>query len=154
MALKLHSAAFDAGQSIPTRYTCDGDNISPPLSWQVMPDGTQSLALICDDPDAPSGTFSHWVLYNLPAGTQSLPENYPSGEQPAPGGMQGPNDFGHVEYGGPCPPGGPPHHYHFRLYALDSKLNLSPGATRDQVLGTIEPHVLEQTELVGIYQRQ
>jgi hypothetical protein len=153
MNLELTSTVFEAGASIPDKYTCEGEDVSPPLSWLGMPEGTQSLALICDDPDSTNGPWSHWVLYDIPPDQFGVEENVPADPQLEWGGVQGRNDFGNVGYGGPCPGRGAPHHYYFRLYALDEELDLPPGATRQQVLDRIQDHVLEQTELMGTYQR-
>ncbi len=148
MPLMLRSSAFESGQTIPTKYTCDGQNVSPPLQWTGAPDDTQSFALICDDPDAPRGTFTHWVLYNLPPDANGLTEGDDSG-----GGMLGRTSFGKAAYGGPCPPRGPAHRYYFRLYALSEEVDMSEGATRDQVFNRIQPLILDQAELMGTYSR-
>lgn len=151
--MDLMSSAFDNNGAIPARYTCDGENISPPLRWVGVPPEAESLVLICDDPDAPSGTWSHWVLYNLAPQMEGLEEDVPEEERLSPTGMHGRNDFGDSGYGGPCPPQGSEHRYYFRLYALDTTLDLLPGATRKQVLNQIEGHILAQTEFVGLYSR-
>lgn len=153
MALELTSEAFDAGQTIPTAYTCEGGGVSPPLTWENAPADTKSFVLIADDPDAPGGLFSHWVLYNIPADKRGLEEDVPAESQLSWGGVQGRNDFGDVGYGPPCPPAGSEHRYYFRLYALNGQLDLPPGATRAQVLDAIEGIILEQTELVGVVGR-
>jgi len=153
MDLKLTSEVFDPDGMIPAQYTCEGDDMSPPLNWQGVPDEAQSLVMICDDPDAPNGTWTHWLLYNVPLSRQSLPEGVPTDPELPWGGMQGRNDSGALGYGGPCPPPGPAHHYYFRLYALDEAPDLSPGATRQQVLDAIQDHILEKTELIGRYAR-
>ncbi len=153
MALTIRSDAFAADQPIPTRFTCDGDDVSPALSWSDVPGGTQSLALIMDDPDAPRGVFTHWVLFNLPASAQSLPEGVAKTERPESGGVQGRTDFGDIGYGGPCPPPGGPHRYRFSLYALDGQLSLEPGASKQQVLDAMEGHLLGEARLAGTYQR-
>ena len=150
--MELISSAFDEGAMIPGKYTCDGADVSPPLKWGALPDGTKSLALICDDPDAPVGTWVHWVYYDIPAGTEGLPESVVPDERPAQGGTQGINDFRKIGYGGPCPPGGT-HSYYFKLYALDTTLNLSPGATKKQLLKAMENHIIGQTQLMGKYRR-
>jgi hypothetical protein len=150
--MKITSTSFQ-GSQIPAKFTCNGAGISPQLAWTAPPAGTQSLALIVTDPDAPRGTFVHWVLYDLPAGTQSLPEGLPTQGQLADGSRQGRNDFGEIGYGGPCPPGHSPHHYVFTLYALDGKLNLPVGATRAQVESAMQGHTLARGELIGLYQR-
>lgn len=153
MSLVLTSSAFKPDERIPTKYTCDGDDVSPPLSWQGTPPEAQSLVLIFDDPDAPNGMFSHWVLYNLPADMTSLPEAYPTSDEPSSGGTQGRNDFGSMGYGGPCPPQGSEHRYYFRLYALNRQLDIPAGATRAQILDRIQPHIIDRTELSGTYSR-
>jgi Raf kinase inhibitor-like YbhB/YbcL family protein len=126
--------------------------VSPPLKWGSLPDGTKSLVLICDDPDAPVGTWVHWVYYDIPVQTKDLPENVAPDERPAPGGIQGINDFSRIGYGGPCPPGGT-HRYFFKLYALDTLLNLSPGATKSQIVKAMENHVVDHVQLMGKYHR-
>lgn len=150
--MKLSTTAFDPGGMIPARFTCDGDDISPALSWQDLPAGAASLAIICDDPDAPAGTWVHWVYYDIPVQVSSLPAGVPNLERPASGGVQGINDFRKLGYGGPCPPGGT-HRYFFNLYALDSVLGLAPGATKKQLLKAMAGHVLEHAELMGRYKR-
>jgi Raf kinase inhibitor-like YbhB/YbcL family protein len=151
--MNLSSTSFQDGSRIPAKYTCSGANISPQLAWSAPPAGTVSLALTVTDPDAPRGTWVHWVMYNLPAGTRALPEGLPALGQLPDGALQGRNDFGEIGYGGPCPPPGSPHHYIFTLYALDSKLNLPVGATRAQVEAAMQGHILASGRLVGIYQR-
>ena len=151
--MKLESSAFAADDLIPSLYTCDGQNISPPLNWSTPPEGTQSFVLICDDPDAPMRTFVHWVLYNLPADTRQLPENIPSSAKLANGGVHGKNDFRQLGYGGPCPPGGT-HRYFFKLYALSRQLDLAPGATKAQVERAMKGQILAETEMIGRYRRQ
>ncbi len=146
MAFALSSSAFAQGKPIPAKYTCDGLDISPPLAWGDAPMGTQSFALIMDDPDAPAGTWVHWVLFNLPAQTHQLAEK-------ATQGVQGRNSWGRLGYGGPCPPSGT-HRYFFRLYALDTLLQLPAGATKEQVLRAMQGHVLAQAELMGVYARR
>ena len=150
--MKLTSSAFDEGGMIPSKYTCDGADVSPPLKWSALPDGTKSLALICDDPDAPMGTWVHWVFYDIPAKTKDLPENITSDKHPASGGVQGINDFRRIGYGGPCPPSGI-HRYYFKLYALDTLLNLPPGASKEQVMKEMQKHNLGQAQLMGKYRR-
>ena len=147
--IDLTSTAFRSGSSSPDRYTCVGEGGSPPLEWRKIPEGTRSLALILDDPDAPSGLFVHWVLYNLPPNMNGLPENYSPGD----GVHSGRNSLGQTGYSGPCPPGGETHHYYFRLYALDKTLELTSGATRAQVIDALQGHVLAETELIGLYGR-
>lgn len=145
--MKLESSAFTEGEFIPKTYTCDGQDISPPLSWDDPPTGTQSFAFIADDPDAPMGTFVHWVIYNLPASTRQLTE----GSEPD--GIEGKNDFGTLKYGGPCPPGGT-HSYFFKLYALDTTLDLPAGAKKAAVLKAMAGHILAEAQLMGRYSRQ
>jgi Raf kinase inhibitor-like YbhB/YbcL family protein len=151
----LASPAFQSGDSIPRQHTCDGADVSPPLDWLAPPGGTASFALIVEDPDAPGGTFIHWVLYDLPGSSASLPEGVAkSGELPQMGGArQGRTSFGRTGYGGPCPPAGAAHHYHFRLFALRAKLGLGAGASRDEVVSAIQAHELGRAELVGLYAR-
>lgn len=152
--MNLASDAFGANQAIPSRFTCDGDDSSPALTWSGAPSNTAALALIVDDPDAPSGTFTHWVVFNLPAGAHELPAGLPRTNTLAHGGLQGRNDFGRMGYGGPCPPPGAPHHYRFTLYALDTVLQLRAGASKQDVLSAMRDHILAQAQLVGIYQRK
>lgn len=154
----LRSPAFADGDSIPVKYTCDGKDVSPPLKWDNPPSGTRSFALICDDPDAPMGTWVHWVLFNIPANQRSLPEDFamPRDNIKAtkPGKIvEGINDFRQLGYGGPCPPGGPSHRYYFKLYALDSALPLKTGAEKDDVEEAMKGHVLGEAVLVGKYKR-
>lgn len=153
MALKLTTAAFPADGSIPKKFTCDGPDLSPALSWSNAPSGTQSFALIMDDPDAPAGTWVHWVLYDVPSNTKELSEGVPKQEQLSNGARQGRNDFRKIGYGGPCPPAGKPHRYYFKLYALDTRLGLQAGATKADVERTMENHILAQAELIGRYGR-
>lgn len=150
--LKVQSAAFSDEGAIPKQYTCDGRDVSPPLSWSGVPAQARSLALICDDPDAPRKTWVHWVLFDLPAETAELPEAVPAGETTPAGGIQGTNDFRKLGYGGPCPPQGT-HRYLFKLYALDQDLKLPAGATKEQLERAMEGHVLEQGTLTGRYTR-
>lgn len=154
MNISITSTAFTQGQPIPDQYTCDGPDVSPPLTWTDAPTGTKSFALIADDPDAPMGTWVHWVIYNLPAATRSLAENTPQSPDLPDGAEQGVNDFGKTGYGGPCPPRGKPHHYHFKIYALDTLLNLKSGATKKELLKAMNDHVLGEGQLIGTFQRQ
>jgi Raf kinase inhibitor-like YbhB/YbcL family protein len=153
MALELISTAFQQGEPIPEQYTADGRNASPPLKWGEPPAGTRSLALVCEDPDAPRGTFTHWVVFNLPAESRELSEGVRAAATLPNGAMQGTNGFGKVGYGGPSPPPGKPHRYVFKLYALDRSLDLRPGATKDHLLTAGRSHVLGEAELVGTYGR-
>ena len=152
MAIHVESSCFSEGGPIPRRHTCDGRNTSPPLSWSGAPEGTKSLALICDDPDAPGKTWVHWVVFNLPPGTQALPEGVPAHETISGGGTQGTNDFRKVGYGGPCPPSGI-HRYLFKLYALDAEVALAPGATKADLERAMKGHVLSEATLTGKYSR-
>jgi len=149
---RLSSTSFQANGDIPARFTCSGEELSPALAWTDPPAGTQSLALITDDPDAPGGVFTHWVLYDLPPGTHQLPEGVAHSTAPE-GARQGRNDFNKIGYGGPCPPPGNPHRYSFRLYALDRKLNLRTGASKSDVERALKGHVLAQAELTGRFGR-
>ncbi len=153
MSLTVSSPAFAEGAKIPARYTCEGQNISPPLSWSESPAGTKSLALIADDPDAPGGVFSHWVLFNLPPETTELAEAMPTQAELPSGAKQGKTDFGRVGYRGPCPPPGRPHRYQFTVYTLDQSLDLRAGVSRSELLSAISGHILAQGRLTGMYQR-
>ncbi len=152
-SLRVSSPAFQAGSEIPAKYTCSAENVSPPLDWSAPPEGAKSLALITDDPDAPGGTWVHWVAYNLPASLRKMPEAVPKQPKIAGGGLQGKNDFGDFGYGGPCPPPGNAHHYHFKLYALDVTLNLAPGASKQDVVKAMRGHILAEGELVALFKR-
>ncbi len=151
--LQISSPAFSEGGTIPKKFTCDGPDLSPPLTWKDAPANAQSFALIMDDPDAPVGTWVHWVLYNLPASTKELPEGIDKTEQLSSGALQGRNDFRKIGYGGPCPPPGKPHRYYFKLYAIDRKLDLKAGATKAQVEAAMKSHILGQTQIMGRYGR-
>jgi len=146
--MKISSPAFEDNSPIPSKYTCDGEDINPPLEIKHIPEGTQSLVLIVDDPDAPSGTFLHWLVWNISPETNFIKEN----SLPA-GAVQGKNDFGKENYGGPCPPFGQ-HRYFFRLYALDKKLNLPVGSKLKEVEKAMQGHILGESQLVGLYQRK
>jgi len=153
MEIEITSTAFAEGGLIPSKYTCDGSNISPPLQWDSVPEGTRSIALISDDPDAPMGTWVHWVIFGLPAETRELEENIPTDKTLSNGAKQGTNDFGNIGYGGPCPPSGA-HRYFFKIYALDTELDLAAGARKNELLKAMEGHVLGQGQLIGKYKRQ
>jgi Raf kinase inhibitor-like YbhB/YbcL family protein len=153
MAFELKSPTFSAGADIPKKHTCDGPDMSPALNWGEPPAKTAAFALIADDPDAPVGTWVHWVLFNLPATTRELPEGVSKKEEVEGGGLQGANDFRRTGYGGPCPPPGPSHRYFFKLYALDSQLSLKSDATKRDVEKAMEGHILGQAELMGRYKR-
>ncbi|MGD2295867.1 MAG: YbhB/YbcL family Raf kinase inhibitor-like protein [Candidatus Aminicenantes bacterium] len=152
MDIKITSDAFQEGDMIPKKHTCDGINISPQLAWEGVPEGTETLALINDDPDAPMGTWVHWVVFDIPAHVREIPENVPPERELGTGGKQGVNDFGKIGYGGPCPPSGT-HRYYFKLYALDSVIGLERGATKDDLLKAMEGHILAQGQLMGRYSR-
>jgi hypothetical protein len=151
--MELTSSAFHEGATIPRRHTADGPDVSPPLRWSDAPDGTQSYALICDDPDAPRGTWVHWVLYNLSADQLELAEGVPASETLPGGAKQGKNDFGRIGYGGPAPPRGKPHRYFFKLYALDTALDLPARATKPQLEQAMKGHILALAKLMGTYGR-
>ncbi len=153
MEFTVKSPAFSYGGEIPLKHTCDGSDLSPALSWSDPPAKSQSFSLIADDPDAPVGTWVHWVLFDLPESLRELPEGVAKSQDLPDGSHQGKNDFGRIGYGGPCPPRGPAHRYFFKLYALDAKLNLKAGATKSEVEKAMRGHILSQTELMGKYKR-
>jgi Raf kinase inhibitor-like YbhB/YbcL family protein len=154
-SMDINSSAFKQGEQIPKKYTCEGVDISPPLSWSGAPGETESFALVCDDPDAPAGTWVHWILYNMPPTTKQLPESVQKTEMLPDGARQGKNDFHRTGYGGPCPPPGHGYHrYFFKLYALDSMLDLKAGEdTKTGVLRAMDGHILTETKLMGKYKR-
>jgi hypothetical protein len=161
MTLAVSSSAFPHGATIPAVHTCDGRDVSPPLTWSgaPAPPAIKTFALICDDPDAPGKTFVHWVLYNLPADASGLPEGVPPvaalpDEDGRGGALQGTNDFGQAGYGGPCPPPGKPHRYFFKLYALDAALDLEPGASKRDLERAMKGHVAAEAQLIGTYGRR
>jgi Raf kinase inhibitor-like YbhB/YbcL family protein len=143
---QLTSSAFEDNAVIPSKYTCDGSDVNPPLSFKNVPSNAKSLVLTVSDPDAPMGRWSHWVIYNIPPGTQEITENTSPG-------TEGINDFGKNAYGGPCPPGHTPHHYIFHAYALDALLTVNEGATINEVEKALEDHIIAQTQLIGTYQK-
>ncbi|MGA8037823.1 MAG: YbhB/YbcL family Raf kinase inhibitor-like protein [Candidatus Acidiferrales bacterium] len=147
------SASFEADGTIPTKYSCAGENVSPALEWKNPPDGTQAFALIVDDPDNPKKTIVHWVIYNLPAAARTLPEAVPDKAKLPDGSMQGKNEDGKSRYRGPCPPDGPAHHYFFKLYALDAAVGLKPKATAAELEGAMKGHILVQAQLIGRFQK-
>jgi hypothetical protein len=151
--IQLTSPAFIYGSRIPDRYTCEGEDVSPPLRWGGVPVETRSLALVCDDPDAPRGTWVHWVLFNLPTEVVELAEGVPPVPELPSGARQGRNDSGRIGYMGPCPPPGKPHRYFFRLYALDIVLGLATGVTKADLEAAMDQHMLGQGTLMGTYQR-
>jgi len=152
MAITITSIAFTEGGIIPRDYTCDGKNISPPLTWVGVPECTKSIAIICDDPDAPMGTWVHWLLFNIPATVNELPQGMPNAKVLENGSKHGINDFRKFGYGGPCPPGGT-HRYYFKIYALDIKLMQEPGLTKSELLKAIKDHILAEGQLMGRYTR-
>ncbi|HXE91232.1 MAG TPA: YbhB/YbcL family Raf kinase inhibitor-like protein [Terriglobales bacterium] len=153
MSFSIESPAFAPGGDIPRKHTCDGPDVSPALRWNEPPAGTKGFALIADDPDAPVGTWVHWVVYDLPAATRELPEGVVKQKDVPGGGRQGTNDFRRLGYGGPCPPPGKPHRYFFKLYALSTALGLEPGATKVDVERAMKGRVLAEASLMGRYRR-
>ena len=151
--MELKSSAFQNGTDVPRKHTCDAEDVSPMLRWEKAPAGARAFALIADDPDAPAGTWVHWVIYDLPAGARELAEGTGKTETLPNGAKQGMNDFRRIGYSGPCPPPGSPHRYFFKLYALDAPTNLSPRATKQQLLESMKGRVLAEAELVGRYKR-
>ena len=152
MTIKITSTAFTEGGMIPKQYTCDAEDVSPDLTWTDVPEGTKSLALICDDPDAPMGTWVHWVLFNLPPDIRELPAEIPSDKTLIDNARHGKNDFGKLGYGGPCPPGGT-HRYFFKLYALDTVIDHKSGITKAQLLEAMAGHILDEGQLMGKFKR-
>jgi hypothetical protein len=153
MALKISTPIWSQGAKIPRKYTCDDRDVSPPLVFQGAPTATRAFAMICDDPDAPVGTWVHWVIYNIPGTATGLNEGIPVDPKLGDGTMQGKNSWDNFGYGGPCPPPGKPHRYFFKLYALDAPLNASPGLTSKQLEDAIKGHVLGNAEMMGTYGR-
>ncbi len=151
--LVLAASAFSDGEQIPLRYSCDGEDISPSLAWSGVPEGTETLVVIMDDPDAPGGTWDHWVVFNIPAEVKGLEEAQPDTPQLPSGGVHGKNSWGDKAYGGPCPPRGPAHNYRFFLYAVDVTLELEVGASKKDVLAEIEGHIVGENLLTGTYAR-
>jgi Raf kinase inhibitor-like YbhB/YbcL family protein len=151
--MRVSSSGFEPGSPIPAPFSCDGGNQSPGLQWSEIPVNTRSFALIVDDPDAPRGTWVHWILFNLPADAVELAPGVPPKPELPSGARQGVNDSGDVGYGGPCPPRGGPHRYYFRAYALDSTLNLPPGINRSDLDQAMAGHILAEATLMGTYQR-
>lgn len=153
MKIELSSSGFQEGGAIPKKYTCDGENVSPPLAWTGVPAETKSLAIIADDPDAPAKTWVHWVLYELDPELSGLPEGVGPSGSPGGVGIAGINDSKQTGYSGPCPPKGSPHRYYFKLYALDTALGLKPGASKKEVENRMQGHILAQGQLMGTYGR-
>ena len=151
--IDLKSSVFSEGGNIPAEYTCDGKDMSPPLAWSGVPQNAQSLAIIADDPDAPVRVWVHWVVYDLPPTLTRLPAGIPASGTLTMGGAQGRTDFGKIGYGGPCPPRGKAHRYFFKIYALDTLLRLKPGASKTELLGAMQGHVLAEGQGMGKYER-
>jgi len=154
MKLHLTTTAFAEGQPIPHRHAFDDQDLSPALQWSGVPPAAKSLALICDDPDAPAGTWVHWVMYDLPPATAGVAEGVPKSPELSNGTRQGMNDYQRLGYGGPCPPPGKPHHYFFKLYALDLRPDLKPGVTKKDLVAAMDGHVLAEAQLMGTYERK
>lgn len=152
MVIKIKSPAFEEGELIPKKYTCDGVNVSPPLQWSSLPADVESIVLICEDPDAPSGLWTHWIIFNLPAETKGVSEFIMEREVLENGAQQGLNDFGTIGYRGPCPPGGS-HRYYYRIYALDVLLELPSRINRQDLLEAMNGHIIDQGQIMGIYTR-
>ena len=150
--MNILSPAFQHEGMIPVKFSCKGEDISPPLKWENAPAGTKSFVLVCDDPDAPMGTWDHWLLFNIPASVTELQEGVPAQAELPNGARHGKNSWGHKDYGGPCPPGGT-HRYFFKFYALDTLLDLKPGASKRELLNAMQGHILAQTELMGKFKR-
>ena len=153
MTLTVTTTAFKEGETIPVKYTGDGANVSPPLQWTTVPEHTQSIALICSDPDAPGGTWIHWVIFNIPGDAARLPEAVPKQAMLPDGTQQGINSGKATGYDGPAPPPGPLHHYYFHVYALDGKLALSGKVTKDSLLKAMTGHILGEGQVMGVYRR-
>lgn len=151
--MKFYSPAFAATERIPQKYTCDGEDISPPLQWTELPEGTKSLAVICDDPDAPSGVWDHWLIFNISPELTGLEEDTPKQFDPFRGVGHGLNSWQNAYYGGPCPPSGE-HRYYFKLYALDCRLKIKPGTAKGGLLRAMEGHILEKAHFYGVYSRE
>ncbi|MFP4498570.1 MAG: YbhB/YbcL family Raf kinase inhibitor-like protein [Vulcanimicrobiota bacterium] len=151
--LSLSSPSFDEGDKIPRRFTGDGENVSPPLEWENIPEDTESLVLICDDPDAPGGRWVHWVLYNIPPARTHIEENIPLKDQLSDGSMHAKNSWERTNYIGPSPPPGPEHRYFFKLFALDKTIQLSPGASVKEIESEMADHILGKAELMVVYGR-
>jgi hypothetical protein len=149
----LKTSSFEPGKYIPSKYTCDENDISPQLSWENVPEGTDTFTIIVDDPDALGRVFTHWVVYNIPNNIMEFEEGISAMEIMKKGASQGKNDFGIQGYGGPCPPPGKPHRYRFHIYALDTTLDLPSGVTKNAVLGLLKGHILAENEITGLYKR-
>lgn len=151
--LRIFSSSFDDGEIIPDKFTCNGENVSPEISWEGLPEGVKSLVLICDDPDAPSGDFVHWIIFNMPPELNGLPEAIEAKDIINIGALQGITSYGRRGYNGPCPPPGSSHHYHFKLYALDEMLETEVAVDKNDLLGKMENHILAKGEIVGLFRR-
>lgn len=154
MAINVTTPRFEYGKAIPVKFTCDGDDVSPVIRWDNLPKDTASVVLLMEDPDAPMGTFTHWIVYNLPPDSTGMEEIIPKQKTLNNGGFQGRNDFGKYGYGGPCPPEGETHRYYFRVYALKKKLKQEDGANRDALLDAIKDKVIDSGEYMGTYKRK
>jgi Raf kinase inhibitor-like YbhB/YbcL family protein len=152
-SLQVTSVAFEPDGAIPARFACTGENLSPTLSWSPGPDSTKAYAVTCIDPDAPRGAFTHWVIYDLPVGLTGLPEGVPDSPELENGARQGLNDFGRIGYGGPCPPSGKPHHYIFKVYALDAPTGLEAGEQIGPVTAAMKSHILATGTITGLFSR-
>jgi Raf kinase inhibitor-like YbhB/YbcL family protein len=153
VTIGIASEIISDGGRIPLKHTCDDINISPPLRWDLIPENTASFVLLCEDPDAPGETFTHWILFNIPSDIKELPSGIKEEKKLDNGAIHGQNDFGRIGYGGPCPPSGTEHRFIFKIFALDTILDLKSGITRDQLLNAIQGHVLDRGELMGMYGR-
>ncbi|MBU1076971.1 MAG: YbhB/YbcL family Raf kinase inhibitor-like protein [Spirochaetes bacterium] len=153
MELQISSPSFQDGEMIPAKHTCDGDDLSPALEWSKVPDGTRSIAVICDDPDAPAGEWVHWVLFNLSGNIKRLADGIPADKALPNGAKQGVNDFNRIGYGGPCPPGRTVHRYFFKVFALNTNLELDSGITKFDLIKAMESHILAKGQLTGKYSR-
>jgi Raf kinase inhibitor-like YbhB/YbcL family protein len=154
MEIKIKSNAFHEGSLIPSKYSCEGENISPQLHWNEVSKDVKSYAIILDDPDAPGGNFVHWVIFNIPENMRELHENVTPSRNIPDEVMLGTNSFGRIGYGGPCPPAGKPHHYYFRIYALDTILHhVESGSTKEQLIKAMDGHIIAKGELMGIFSR-
>lgn len=152
MSISLRSTSFENGGMIPSKHAYDRENISPAIYWGNLPSGTKSIALICEDPDAPVGNWVHWVIFNIPPSKSGLEENVPKKERLDDGSIQGRNDYGKIGYDGPCPPSGT-HRYFFKVFALDTTLSLAPGCSKSQLVREMKNHILDEGEIFGLYRR-
>ncbi len=153
MSIILKSSSFNNGEMMPSRHAYDKENISPGLSWENIPANASSIAIICDDPDAPVGNWVHWIIFNIPPTKKELEEDIPKVPELPGGSRQGRNDYGKIGYGGPCPPYGT-HRYIFKIFALDAKLDLKAGCSRGEIMNAMKNHILDKGELTGLYSRK